>query len=92
MDSAPVAHPSLARAYLALCDDPEPAPDQRSLSRVAVALLAAVVLSVAAPLAWAAGEPRDAPSATAVKAVGLADDDNGDEDDDAGDPWAATIA
>jgi hypothetical protein len=92
MDSAAPDHPSLARAYLALCDDPEPAPDQRSLPRVAVALLAAIVLAFAAPLAWAGGEPRDAPAATAVKAAGLADDDGDDEDDDAGDPWAATIA
>jgi hypothetical protein len=91
MDSAPAAHPSLALAYLALCDDPEPAPAQRTLPRVAVALLAAVVLAFAAPLAWLAGEPRDAPTATAVKAIGHADDD-GDEDDDADDPWAATIA
>jgi hypothetical protein len=93
MDSAPAAHPSLARAYLALCDDPEPAPDQRSLPRVALALLAAVVLACAAPLAWVSGEPHDAPAATSVKAAGLADDDGGEDDDgDAGDPWAATIA
>jgi len=91
MDPAAPAHPSLARAYLALCDDPEPAPDQSSLPRIAVALLAAVVLACAAPLAWVAGEPRDAPAATPVKAIGQADDD-GEEDDDADDPWAATIA
>jgi hypothetical protein len=90
METAPAAHPSLARAYLALCDDPEPAPDQHSLPRIAVALLAAMVLAIAAPLAWFAGEPRDAPAATAVKAIGLADD--AEEDDDADDPWAATIA
>jgi hypothetical protein len=92
MDSAAPAHPSLARAYLALCDDPAHAPDQHSLTRVAVALLAAVVLAFAAPLAWVTGEPRDAPAATAAKVAGLADDDGDDEDDDAGDPWAATIA
>jgi hypothetical protein len=94
MASVP-AHPPLARAYLALADDPEPLAAQRSLPRIVLALLAAAVLALAPPLAWAAGEPRDAPAATAVKAGQAEDDDGGDDDDGpagAGDPWAATNA
>ncbi len=93
MATAPSAHPPLAHAYLALADDPEPATVQRSLPRIVVALVAAIAVAVAPPLAWASGEPRDAPAATAVKA-GHAEDDDGDDDDPAGsgDPWAATIA
>jgi hypothetical protein len=96
MATLPSAHPPLARAYLALADDPAPAV-QGSLPRAALALIAALVLALAAPLAWvsvARGEPRDTPAATSVKA-GHAEDD-GDEDDGAGDgtgdPWAATNA
>jgi hypothetical protein len=96
MATLPSVHPPLARAYLALADDPAPAAAQRSLPRAVVALLAALVLAAAAPLSWvsvARGEPRDTPAATSVKA-GHAEDD-GDDDDGAGgdgDPWAATNA
>ena len=91
------AHPPLARAYLALADDPAPAATQRSVPRAAVALLAAFVLALAAPLAWASaarGETRDTPAATAVKAGHLDDDADEDDGDDGGDggPWAATNA
>ena len=87
------SHPPLARAYLALADDPVPPAVQRSLTRAVVALIATVVLAFAAPQAWAStarGEPRDAPAATPVKA-GHGDDD-GDDDFGDDDPWAATNA
>ena len=93
MVALPSSHPPLARAYLALADDPEPPAMQRTLPRVLVALIATVVLAAATPQAWAStarGEPRDTPTATAVKA-GHGDDD-GDDDWDDGDPWAATNA
>jgi hypothetical protein len=87
-------YPPLARAYLALADDPAPAVGQRSIPRAVLALMAALVLALAAPQAWistARGEPRDTPAATAVKA-GHAEDDGDDDDggDGDGDPWAAT--
>jgi hypothetical protein len=95
MASPPSAHPPLALAYLALADDPGPGVGQRSLPRAVVALAAALVFAWAAPLAWvstARGEPRDTPTATAVKA-GHGEDDGEDEDDGGdGDPWAATYA
>jgi hypothetical protein len=93
MASLRTSHPPLAHAYLALADDPAPPAVQRSLTRAVVALIATVVLAFAAPPAGAStarGEPRDAPAATAVKA-GHGDDD-GDDDWDDGDPWAATNA
>ena len=92
MAALPTSHPPLARAYLALADDPAPPVAQRSASRAAVALIATRVLAFAAPQAWAStarGEPRDAPAATAVKA---GHDDDGDDDWDDGDPWAVTNA
>jgi hypothetical protein len=94
MAPLPANHPPLACAYLALADDPTPAAAQRSLPRGFVALVATLVLALAAPLAWvsaARGEPRDTPTATAVKGS-HAEDDDGDEDDGdgSGDPWAAT--
>ena len=98
MPLPPAAHTPLARAYLALGDDPAPATAQSSLPRAVVALIATLVLALAAPLAWvsaARGEPRDTPAATSVKA-GHADDDDVDDDDadgdGPGDPWAATNA
>jgi hypothetical protein len=94
MAALPSTHPPLARAYLALADDPVPAVGQRSLPRTVLALTAALVLALATPQAWistAHGEPRDTPAATAVKA-GHAEDDGDDDDggDGEGDPWAAT--
>jgi hypothetical protein len=89
MAALPSTHPRLAHAYLALADDPAPAAVQRSLPRAVVALFAALVLAVAAPLAWAStarGEPRDTPAATTAKGGHADDDDDGDD----GDPWAAT--
>ena len=98
MEHAPPAYAPLAGAYLALADDPGPPTAQRSLPRTALALLAAAVLAVAAPLAWVStvrGEPRDIPAATPVKA-GHADDADDDDDeggdDGPGDTWAATNA
>jgi hypothetical protein len=96
-------HRRLAGAYLALADDPEPPPVQRSLPRSIGALAAAVMLALAAPLAWAATAPGklpvDQPAATpAAKAfVAHAGDDDDDGaapppgDDDHG-PWLATNA
>ena len=89
------AHAHLASAYLAIADDPEPPAVQRSPSRVLCSLLAAVVLAVAAPLAWTSsspGKPLDQPAATAVKGNGSAEDDEDGGDDGHGDPWAATHA
>jgi hypothetical protein len=81
MEPEPSAHRPLARAYLALADDPDLAAAQRTLPRIFVAAGAAIVLAFAAPLAWASalrGEPRDAPAATVIKAAGAEDDDDGD--------------
>lgn len=89
-------HANLAGAFLALADDPESAPSQRSAPRALCGLAAAVVLALAAPLAWASPAPRDQPAATAAgKAGGVeVDDDNGDGSagGDGDGPWAATIA
>jgi hypothetical protein len=99
MRPSTVEHSHLAGAYLALTDDPEPAPSQRSAPRVVCALAAGLVLALAAPLAWAApaaGKPPELPAATAGgKAGAVADDD--DDDADGGGPegggtWAATDA
>ena len=92
MAPLPSAPPPLAFAYLALADDPAPATPQTSLPRAVVALIAALVLALAAPLAWvsvAHGQPRDTPTATAVKG-GHAEDDDDDDGGDDGDPWAVT--
>ena len=75
----------LARAHLALADDPASASSQRSVPRVLSALAAAVVLSLAAPLAWASAAPGSEPkqpAATAAAGKGHqpapeADDDDG---------------
>jgi hypothetical protein len=74
-------HSPLAAAFLALADDPEPAPPQRSAPRVVCALAAGVVIALAAPLAWASPSPRDQPTATAAGKAGAL---LGDDDDDAG--------
>jgi hypothetical protein len=93
----------LAGAYLALGDDPEPPPAQRSLPRSVGALAATLTLALAAPLAWAATAPgklpADQPTATAAgkasAALAADDDDDGSGpppgDDDHG-PWLATNA
>jgi hypothetical protein len=74
----------LAGAYLALADDPEPVPEQRSPARALCALAAGLVLALAAPLAWVApGKPRDLPAATASGKAGavVADGDEAGGDD-----------
>jgi hypothetical protein len=95
----PIAeHSHLAGAFLALADDPASTPDRRSPAQVLCAAAAALVLALAAPLAWAApaaGTPPDLPAATALGKAGVVADD--DEDDLDGDPegggtWAATDA
>jgi hypothetical protein len=83
MELPPPAHPPLARAYLALADDPDAAVGQHTVPRMFVAVVAAIALAFAAPLAWASaarGEPRDAPAATVVKAGGAEEDDGDDGD------------
>ena len=99
MRSPTADHSHLAGAFLALGDDPEPPPAQRSVPRAVCALAAGLVLAFAAPLAWAApGKPRDLPAATASGKAGgvVADDDDPDDGDTPGDDgaqaWAATIA
>ncbi len=84
MGAVTPSHRPLARAYLALGDDPQPPLDQRSLPRVVVAFAATVTLALAAPLAWAATAPgklpADQPAATqTAKALPppQADDDDG---------------
>jgi hypothetical protein len=78
--AAPLSiHSPLARAHLALADDPDSAAAQHSLPRAVVAAAAAIVLAFATPLAWVSttrGEPpRDSPAATLVKADALEDDE-----------------
>jgi hypothetical protein len=51
MRESPSAH-RLARAFLALSDDAEPAPPRSSPYRALCAVTAAIVLALAAPLAW----------------------------------------
>jgi hypothetical protein len=74
-------HLPLAGAFLALDDDPEPPPSQRSAPRVLCAFAAGVVIALAAPLAWASPSPRDQPTATAAGKAGAL---LGDDDDEAG--------
>jgi hypothetical protein len=73
-----VEHSHVARAFLALADDPQPPPPQRSVPRVLCAFAAGVVIALAAPLAWASPSPRDQPTATAAGKAGalLGDDDD----------------
>jgi hypothetical protein len=82
MAAPPSIHPPLARAHLALADDPDAAAAQHSLPRALVVTAAAVVLAFATPLAWVSttrGElPRDVPAATLVKAGDGFDDDEDD--------------
>ena len=79
MAAPPSILPPLARAHLALADDPDPTASQHTLPRAVVAMAAAIVLAFATPLAWAPaarGEPpRDPPAATVVKADALEDDE-----------------
>jgi hypothetical protein len=74
-------HRHLAGAFLALADDPEPPPSQRTVPRVVCAFAAGLVIALAAPLAWASPSPRDQPTATAAGKAGAV---LGDDDDDAG--------
>jgi hypothetical protein len=83
MAAPPSTLPPLARAHLALADDPDLAADQHSLPRTVAAMAAAIVLAFATPLAWASavrGEHHDAPAATVVKAGHAVEDDGGEGD------------
>jgi hypothetical protein len=104
MEAPTSAHRRLARAYLALSDDPAASAPQRSAPRVLGAVVATVVLALAAPTAWAAAAsgrpPADQPAATPAAKGAMpgpeADDDDGDGGDGpragGGDTWAATHA
>ena len=104
MEAPTSAHRRLARAYLALSDDPATSAPQRSAPRALGAIAAAIVLALAAPAAWASASsgrpPADQPAATAAGKGAVpgpeADDDDGDGDDGppagSGDTWAATNA
>jgi hypothetical protein len=66
----------VARAFLALADEPEP-PRPPSPARALCAVLLALVVAIAAPLSWAAGERLEPPAATASKKGLPGDDDEG---------------
>jgi hypothetical protein len=82
--AAPDPH-RLARAFLALGDDPAPSPAQQSLTRMVVALVAAIALALSAPLAWSAPRVKlgEQPAATLgnSKALLAAADDEDDASD-----------
>lgn len=83
MGAVTSTHRPLADAYFALGDDPAPPATQRSVPRVLTALVAAVALALAVPLAWAAtssgrlpaDQPAATPTAKAAAAILLDDDD-----------------
>jgi hypothetical protein len=82
---APSSH-RLARAFLALTDDPALPPAQRTTGRTLAALAAAAVLFLSAPAGWLApaaltAKLGDQPAATLGSKAALAHDD---EDDDGG--------
>ena len=98
----PTPQHRLARAFLALSDEPGP-PSRPSFRAMICAVAAAVVLAFAAPLAWASGGLVDQPAATKHDAAPALEEEDGDDpadppDDDgtdgntAGDTWAATEA
>jgi hypothetical protein len=81
----------IARAFLALTDDPELETVQRSLSKAAAAFAAMLVLALAAPLMWipptqpaapvTPGKVGDQPAATlgnSKAALAAADDEDAD--------------
>lgn len=79
MEPTPAAYRPLARAYLALADDPDAAVGQHTVPRIVVAVVAATALAFAAPLAWASaarGQLHDAP----VAVVKAEEDDSDDGD------------
>ena len=55
-------HHRMARAFLALTDDPALEPARRSLVKALAAAAAVLVLALAAPLTWTAPAPPVAPS------------------------------
>jgi hypothetical protein len=83
--------PSGARMFLTIsAADAEPAADQRSRVRVAFAVVAALLVTLSAPLFWASsafGADQGQPQAVLVKAADDDDDGGGgdDDNDDTGD-------
>ena len=82
MESA-ASHPrhdlALARAFLALGDDPDGAPGApRSARRVLAAAAAALVLALAGPLAWASAAPDPPVAAQKAEAPSPQADDEAD--------------
>jgi hypothetical protein len=79
------SHPPLARAFLALSDEPSP-PPRPSLWRACGVCAAALVLGLAAPVAWASA--ADHPAATPATKMAGVDADEDDEDGDGAAPPA----
>jgi hypothetical protein len=77
MESTP-AHPRLASAFLALCDEPGDVPVARSLRRIVAASAAAFVLALAGPLAWASAAPDPPVAAPKAEAPSPMADDEAD--------------
>ena len=80
-------HHRMARAFLALTDDPAVEPARRSLVKALAAVAAVLVLALAAPMTWLAPAPPvtpskvgDQPAATLgnSKAALAADDEDAD--------------
>jgi len=55
-------HHRMARAFLALTDDPSVEPVRRSLAKAVAAVAAVLVLALAAPMTWMTPAPPVAPS------------------------------
>ena len=68
----------IARAFLALCDEPDSVPMSRSLRRAVAASAAAFVLALAGPLAWASARPDPPVAAQKAEAPAPMADDEAD--------------
>jgi hypothetical protein len=68
----------MARAFLALCDEPQSVRVPRSLRRAVAASAAAFVLALAGPLAWASARPDPPVAAQKAEAPSPMADDEAD--------------